>query len=78
MLIEHWRVNYNTIRPHSALGNQPPVPETAQPPKPASATLQQPCVAGESSMNSLNQELVPSVGAGHGLWQSSNLFDAFG
>ena len=25
--IEMWRKEYNTIRPHSALGYQPPVPE---------------------------------------------------
>ncbi len=28
VLIEHWRVNYNMIRPHSALGYRPPAPET--------------------------------------------------
>ena len=27
VLIERWRVNYNTIRPHSALGYRPPAPE---------------------------------------------------
>jgi transposase InsO family protein len=27
VLIEMWRKEYNTIRPHSALGYQPPVPE---------------------------------------------------
>ena len=27
VLIEAWRVHYNTIRPHSALGYRPPVPE---------------------------------------------------
>ena len=29
-LIERWRVHYNTVRPHSSLGGQPPVPETIQ------------------------------------------------
>ena len=53
VLIERWRVNYNTIRPQSALGYQPPAPETVQPHKPASATLQQTCAAGKSLMNSL-------------------------
>ena len=31
VLIERWRVEYNTIRPHSALGYRPPAPETIQP-----------------------------------------------
>ncbi|OYZ14932.1 MAG: hypothetical protein B7Y39_17000, partial [Bdellovibrio sp. 28-41-41] len=25
---ERWRVEYNTIRPHSSLGYRPPAPET--------------------------------------------------
>ena len=28
VLIERWRVHYNTVRPHSALGGRPPAPET--------------------------------------------------
>ena len=28
VLIEMWRKEYNTIRPHSSLGYRPPVPET--------------------------------------------------
>ncbi len=31
ILIEQWRVHYNTKRPHSALGYQPPTPETIIP-----------------------------------------------
>lgn len=31
ILIENWRNHYNTIRPHSALGYKPPVPETKTP-----------------------------------------------
>ena len=27
VLIEQWRVHYNTVRPHSALGYRPPAPE---------------------------------------------------
>jgi len=30
VLIERWRIEYNTIRPHSSLGYRPPVPETMQ------------------------------------------------
>ena len=26
VLIEHWRVHYNTTRPHSSLGYRPPAP----------------------------------------------------
>lgn len=41
VLIERWRREYNTIRPHSALGYRPPAPETVAA-EPASAPLQPP------------------------------------
>ena len=28
ILIEQWRIHYNTVRPHSALGYRPPAPES--------------------------------------------------
>jgi putative transposase len=31
VLIEKWRIEYNTIRPHSSLDYMPPAPETLQP-----------------------------------------------
>jgi putative transposase len=31
VLIEQWRRHYNTIRPHSSLGYQPPAPQTIKP-----------------------------------------------
>jgi len=31
VLIEQWRVFYNTERPHSSLGYRPPAPETVAP-----------------------------------------------
>jgi len=31
ILIERWRREYNTVRPHSALGYRPPAPETVRP-----------------------------------------------
>ncbi len=31
ILIEQWRVHYNTVRPHSALGCRPPAPESSIP-----------------------------------------------
>ena len=30
IMIERWRVHYNTIRPHTSLGYRPPAPETIQ------------------------------------------------
>lgn len=33
ILIERWRIHYNTKRPHSAPGYRPPAPETLQPMK---------------------------------------------
>lgn len=29
VLVERWRVHYNTVRPHGSLGYRPPAPETA-------------------------------------------------
>ena len=31
ILIEQWRVHYNTVRPHSSLGYRPPAPESVVP-----------------------------------------------
>ena len=31
ILIEQWRIHYNTDRPHSALGYRPPAPESIVP-----------------------------------------------
>ncbi len=31
VLIENWRREYNTVRPHSSLGYKPPAPETVMP-----------------------------------------------
>ena len=39
VLIERWRVEYNTIRPHSSLGYRPPAPEAIQTGKSSFATL---------------------------------------
>ncbi len=38
VMIERWRQEYNTVRPHSSLGYRPPAPETIQPP-PMSQTI---------------------------------------
>lgn len=50
VMIERWRVHYNTIRPHSSLGYRPPAPEAVAA-EPCSATLRTPqqrweCVQG--------------------------------
>jgi transposase InsO family protein len=42
VLIERWRLEYNTIRPHSSLGYRPPAPEAMRPSEPCSATLRTP------------------------------------
>ncbi len=54
VIIEGWRLEYNTFRPHSSLGYRPPVPETVQWPSPRDEKL----------MIGLTQELVRHTGAG--------------
>jgi transposase InsO family protein len=39
VLIERWRREYNTVRPHSSLGYRPPSPEAVLPAEPCSAPL---------------------------------------
>jgi putative transposase len=46
VLIERWRREYNTRRPHSSLGYRPPAPEAIQPVSFASATPQRTKQAG--------------------------------
>ena len=31
VLVEQWRLDYNTIRPHSSLGYRPPAPQSIAP-----------------------------------------------
>ena len=45
VIIERWRREYNTLRPHSALGYRPPAPEAKQPWPAGSATLRRPATA---------------------------------
>lgn len=52
VLIEQWRVEYNTVRPHSSLGYRPPAPATRAPWMSASAPLQL------TSMATLRNQLV--------------------
>jgi transposase InsO family protein len=42
VLIERWRILYNTIRPHSALGYRPPAPEAISSAEAGSAALRPP------------------------------------
>ena len=53
VLIERWRRAYNTVRPHSSLGYQPPAPEATQPCSLASATPQQANKAGQLALPTL-------------------------
>ena len=46
VLIERWRREYNTVRPHSSLGYRPPAPEAIEPASFASATPQRTKQAG--------------------------------
>jgi transposase InsO family protein len=46
ILIERWRVHYNRVRPHSALGYRPPAPEATLPVGARVATLRRPQRAG--------------------------------
>ena len=45
VLIERWRNEYNTVRPHSSLGYRPPAPEAVQPWTEGSAALRLPPTA---------------------------------
>ena len=56
ILIERWRRHYNTIRPHSSLGYQPPAPETIlpRPAVPPYASLQ---VVNQGDNNRRNSNL---------------------
>ena len=38
LLIERWREHYNTVRPHSSPGDQPPAPKRSCPAHPARAS----------------------------------------
>jgi transposase InsO family protein len=40
IVIEKWRVEYNTVRPHSALGSRPPAPAAGNPYPPPRAVSQ--------------------------------------
>ena len=41
VLVEHWQVHYNLVRPHSSLGYRPPASQAINPlVMPASATQQ--------------------------------------
>ncbi len=51
VLIERWRREYNTVRPHSSLGYRPPAPEATLPQAACSATLRNP--PGEELLESL-------------------------
>jgi putative transposase len=41
VLVEEWRVHYNTVRPHSSPGYRPPAPQAINPLAMPAATTQQ-------------------------------------
>ena len=53
VLIERWRQEYNTIRPHSSLGYRAPAPEATRPRSSASAALQLQTTAEEQQHQTL-------------------------
>ncbi len=63
VLIERWRQEYNTIRPHSSLGYRPPAPETRTPEKASTREGVRPArqLAGSASLVPL-ATLRPPVG----------------
>jgi hypothetical protein len=59
LMIERWRQQYNTIRPHSALGYRPPAPETILPPSWGQVTPQ------GQNYQTQTKKAVHVMGAGH-------------
>ena len=57
IVIEQWRVQYSTERPHSALGYRPPAPAAGNP-YPPPKTVSQPLAV----METLSQRLVQKLG----------------
>ena len=49
VLIEQWRIHYNTVRPHSSLGYHPPAPETILPRHPGAdyASIRPPIIVAD-------------------------------
>ena len=66
VLIERWRREYNTVRPHSSLGYRPPAPETIPSRPPISATRRPASISTLEFNQRLNQEVVPFWGGGQG------------
>lgn len=65
VLIEQWRREYDTIRPHSSLGYRPPVPETI---RPEPAFLSRPTLRGPhlpEEWEGVRQWMVPQAGESH-------------
>ena len=62
VLVEQWRREYNTVRPHSACGGFPPAPEAI---KPSPWFLRMPVLHGPPQVLGLTEDVVPLLGAGH-------------
>ena len=61
VLVEQWRREYNTVRPHSACGGFPPAPEAI---KPSPWFLRMPVLHGSPQVLGLTSDVVPLLGAG--------------
>ena len=66
VLIERWRREYNTVRPHSSLGYRPPAPETILSRPPVTARRRLASISTLEFNQRLNQEVVPFWGGGQG------------
>lgn len=58
MLIERWRVHYNTVRPHSSLGDRPPAPEANEVAPPLAG------IAPFAPLNTVRPATASTTGAG--------------
>jgi len=61
VLVEQWRREYNTIRPHSSPGYRPPAPQAV---RPVGSWLRRPVLQGPGLAAGLSQFVVPVLGAG--------------
>jgi hypothetical protein len=53
VLVEQWRREYNTIRPHSSLGYRPPAPQAS---RPTLRWLRRPALQGPGSIRRVDRE----------------------
>jgi hypothetical protein len=69
ILIERWRVPYDTVRPHSSPGYRPPAPEAIVPRTPAFAAALSGPAAMAGVVGALTSQVVSTAGAGQVSWE---------